>query len=150
VKVNHRERIGIEDSPVASQLGSIDRDHERVVNGSILRKQIPATNGWIIKDARVVNHGFGNGHCVSCERKRSIIVLFWFSPDLSISVIINLNVDGIGSAADRTVFDIRLTSAFRQVKRDDYLFTTRIADVTGFFLRRGCAVSGRSGCHVPM
>ena len=41
--------------------------------------------------------------------QKSLVVLFWFSPDLSVSVVINVDVNCIGSAADRTVFNVRLT-----------------------------------------
>jgi len=41
--------------------------------------------------------------------QNSLVVLLWFRPDLGITFFIHLNVDRIGSAADRTVFNIRLT-----------------------------------------
>lgn len=64
----------------------------------------------------------------------SLIVLFRFRPYLSISVVIDVDRNRIGSAADWTVFDIRRTCAFGQVKRDDDFFAAGIADVAGFFL----------------
>ena len=65
------------------------------------------------------------------------VVLLWFSPDLGIAFVIHLNVDSIGSAADRTIFDIRLTRTFCQVDRDNDDLSTSIANVVAFFLRRG-------------
>jgi len=72
----------------------------------------------------------------------SIVVLFGFSPDLGITVVINLNVDCICSAADWTVLHIRLTCAFGEVQRNDDFLPTRIADVASFFLRGGNFVAG--------
>ena len=73
---------------------------------------------------------------------QSIVVLFWFRPDVGITVVINLNVDCICSAADWTVLHIRLTCAFGEVQRNDDFLATGIADVASFFLRSGIFVTG--------
>ena len=62
----------------------------------------------------------------------SFVVLFGFGPDSGISVVIHLDVDRIGSTADRTVLDIRLSGTLGGIQRDNDLLAASIADVTGF------------------
>ena len=50
--------------------------------------------------------------------QKSFIVLFRFSPNLSVSIGINVDVDGIRSAADGTVLDILLGDAAARIERD--------------------------------
>ena len=73
----------------------------------------------------------------------SIIVLFWFSPDLSIPIFVNLDVIVLArQQTGQSSTYVWLAGAFSKIKWDDDLFTTRIADVTGFFLRCCPAVAG--------
>lgn len=62
-------------------------------------------------------------------------ILLRFSPHLRIPFLIDLNMDRISSAADGTIFHVRLTCTFRQIQRDDDFFAASVADIASFFLR---------------
>ena len=63
-------------------------------------------------------------------------VLFKFSPHSGIAVLVKLDMDHVGPAADRAVFDVFLTRALREVERRDDLLAAgiaRVADVAHLF-----------------
>jgi len=62
-------------------------------------------------------------------------ILLRFSPHLRIPFLINLHMDRISSAADGTIFHVRLTCTFRKIQRDDDFFAASVADIASFFLR---------------
>jgi hypothetical protein len=62
----------------------------------------------------------------------SFEILLQFTPCSDASFFIDLNVDQIGATADRTIFNVFLTRALRDVKRDHDLLAAGIADVTCF------------------
>jgi hypothetical protein len=63
--------------------------------------------------------------------------LLSFSPNLSIAAVVDLNMDHIGSTADRAVFDVFLADAGRHIERHDDLFTACIANIAGLILHAG-------------
>lgn len=72
-----------------------------------------------------------------CEYKtgrglRSFVILFGHSPCSNVPEIIDLDVDNIGSAADRAILDVFLTGALRYVERHHDLLTAGIANIAGF------------------
>ncbi len=62
-------------------------------------------------------------------------VLFGFGPDLGAAVVVDVDMDRVGSAADGTVFDIGLRSAFGDIQGNNDLFATAIANITTLVLR---------------
>ena len=67
-----------------------------------------------------------------CESKEDLKpILFGFGPNASV-VVVELDVDDVGIAADWTVFDVLLVTARRWIERDHNLFAATVADVTGF------------------
>ena len=57
---------------------------------------------------------------------------FGLGPRANFSVLVNLDMDHIRSAADRTVFYVFLTLARGEIDGDDDLFAAGIAHVAGF------------------
>jgi hypothetical protein len=62
------------------------------------------------------------------------LVLLRLGGDRKIASDIDLDMDDVGMATDRTVFDISLTSTLGQIQWDYNLLTARITQITGFFI----------------
>ena len=63
-------------------------------------------------------------------------ILLQFSPHSGISILVEFDVDQIGSAADWTILNILLTGTLRYIKWSDDLLAAGFADVAGFVFHR--------------
>jgi hypothetical protein len=61
--------------------------------------------------------------------KIAIVLLFPFGPHSYVATLVDFHMDDVGAAADRTILDVFLAFARRQVHRDLDLLATSIADV---------------------
>ena len=62
-------------------------------------------------------------------------ILFRFGPNSHVATLIDLNMDEIRAAADRTILDVLLAFTSRQVHRNHDLLATGIAYVGGVLPR---------------
>ena len=58
------------------------------------------------------------------------MILLRFSPHSGVSIPVKFDMDHIGPAADRAVFDVFLTRALREVERRDDLLAAGIARIS--------------------
>ena len=62
------------------------------------------------------------------------MVLFRSGRYARASMIVDLDLDHMGPAADGTIFHVFLSGPLRQIDRDNDLFTAGVAEVAGFNL----------------
>jgi hypothetical protein len=67
--------------------------------------------------------------------KIAIVLLLRFGPNSHVTALVNLHMDNIRAAANRTILDILLAFASRQVHRNHDLLATGITDVAGLLVR---------------
>lgn len=78
-------------------------------------------------------------HHIPRLRLAALGILFGIRVDMGLSVFVHPDMDGIGTAADRAVFDVGLTAAFGQVQRNDDFLTAGVAHVAGLLMGEGIA-----------
>ena len=116
--------------PPSPTIANVSRPNRSPLSGSILKTDAFKMEAW---DDPVIGKTEGEMRVFIERRHRDSLPR---RPHSDITIIVNLDVDDIRTAAHRTIFDVLLARSRRHVDGHDDLFAARIADVSGFVIHR--------------